>query len=197
MIRYAITAGAAHEPAQSNLPADARRWAEDGIDFVQLREKHLSDAELLAVARKMLQALRSKSASTRLLINGRPDIAAAARADGVHLTSAPGELTPAQVRRIYAAAKLPAAVISASCHSLEQVRAARDGGVDLILFGPVFEKRVGGRLVGTGTGLSLLERACRTAGGIPVLALGGITRENAPDCLSAGAAGIAGIRLFS
>jgi thiamine-phosphate pyrophosphorylase len=76
------------------------------------------------------------------------------------------------------------------------VERARDAGVDLIVFGPVFEKRVEGRVVVSGVGLEVLARASRAAGGIPVVALGGVTMEVTGDCLAAGAAGVAGIRLF-
>ncbi len=134
----------------------------------------------------------------RLLINSRADVALAVRADGVHLTSTPGELTPAQIRTLYASAGLPAPTHSLSCHTLAEVNAAISAAPDLILFGPVFEKRTGDQLItAEGSGLDLLRQACAAAAPIPVLALGGITAENTPACLAAGAAGIAAIRLFS
>ena len=133
----------------------------------------------------------------RLLLNGRPDIAAAAHADGVHLTARPGELTPGQVRHIFRTAGAPRCTISVSCRTLEQVERARTNGADFILFSPVFEKVLEGRQVAKGTGLHLLRAACRLAHPVPVLALGGVTPQNTPDCLAAGAAGIAAIRLFS
>jgi thiamine-phosphate pyrophosphorylase len=89
-----------------------------------------------------------------------------------------------------------AAVVGVSCHSVEEVERAREAGVDLIVFGPVFEKRVEGHLVQRGEGLEALRRACEVAGGVPVLALGGVTMEVARECLETGAAGVAGIRLF-
>ena len=67
----------------------------------------------------------------------------------------------------------------------------------MILFGPVFEKRVDGELVIAGVGLQALHEACVAAGEIPVLALGGVTAELIEDCLRAGAKGVAGIRLFA
>jgi len=88
-------------------------------------------------------------------------------------------------------------VISVSCHTLDEVRRAHEARVDLILFGPVFEKRVARQLIQDGSGLKALEAACRAAEGTPVLALGGITLENTSACLAAGAAGIAAIRLFA
>jgi thiamine-phosphate pyrophosphorylase len=67
--------------------------------------------------------------------------------------------------------------------------------VDLVLFSPVFEKLAGPPA--TPQGLQALHRACAAAEAIPVLALGGVTSINAQDCLAAGAAGVAGIRLFA
>jgi len=66
----------------------------------------------------------------------------------------------------------------------------------MVLFGPVFEKRVEGELVVRGLELMMLQAACVIAGKLPVLALGGVTAENAAACVQAGAAGVAGIRLF-
>ncbi len=206
MIRYAITSGSSaaetdHAPTTLTLSAQAAAWARDRIDFVQLREKHLPDESLLALARNMSQILKSGAGESkpciRLLINGRPDIAAAAHADGVHLTSGPGELNAAQVRRFFAAAQRPAPLISISCHNLEEVQRAAEAEVDLILFGPVFEKSVNGQRVHQGQGLEMLNRASLQAGHTPLLALGGVTQENIAACLAAGAAGIAAIRLFA
>ena len=87
------------------------------------------------------------------------------------------------------------AIISVPCHGLEDIDVARKEQVDLMLFSPVFEK-----LSGRGTraqGLEALRRACAAAQGIPVFALGGVTPANAPACVAAGAAGVAGIRLFA
>jgi thiamine-phosphate pyrophosphorylase len=64
------------------------------------------------------------------------------------------------------------------------------------LFGPVFEKRVDGEMVGKGVGLEKLQEACNEAGNTPVLALGGVTWPRAELCIEAGASGVAGIRLF-
>ena len=119
-----------------------------------------------------------------------------AGAAGVHLTARPDELTPAEVRRRFALLGAPPPIVGVSCHTLEQVQRADAGGADLILFGPVFEKRVAGVVVVAGVGLDDLRAACAASAAAPVLALGGVTRGNAPLCLQAGAAGVAGIRLF-
>ncbi|SEG61858.1 thiamine-phosphate pyrophosphorylase [Bryocella elongata] len=194
LLRCAITPGTVARPAE--LAALARDWAASAIDFVQLREPSLPAGELYHAARAMLEAIASVGAATRLLVNSRADVAVASRAHGVHLTSRAGELTAQQVRELYAVAGLPRPIVGISCHAVEDVRRAVGQEADFAVFGPVFEKRVQGELVRGGSGLDLLREACAAAGETPVLALGGVTTENAASCLAAGAAGIAGIRLF-
>jgi len=197
MLRYAITSRVLfrgdHRRQETALVEQAARWASAGIDFIQLREKDLPAASLADLARTILKIL---PATTKLLLNSRPDIAIAMAAHGVHLTAAPGELTPQQVRHLYATAALPPPVITVSCHTLAEVDRARDNRVDAILFAPVFGKSIAGKIVTPGQGLGQLRAACTAAIHTPVFALGGVTLENAPSCLEAGAAGIAGIRLF-
>ncbi|WP_263410585.1 thiamine phosphate synthase [Terriglobus tenax] len=191
MTLYAITHRkivSQHEKASREaLVALAHRCAETGVDYLQLREKDLEAAEQVSLARQLHSVL--VGSRTKLLINSRLDVATAVAADGVHLTSHPGELTPFQVRKV-----LPHAIVSVSCHTLEDI--SRATGADLVLFGPVFEKSVTGEHIAAGTGLDLLHEACLAAGETPVLALGGVTPENTAACLQAGAKGIAGIRLF-
>jgi thiamine-phosphate pyrophosphorylase len=196
MLRYAIT-GRALYPGdelrqQAALLHQASRWVADGIDFIQLREKDLPASDVAALAREILQTIAAKASPTKVLINSRPDIALATGAHGVHLTAHPDELTIAQVRSLYDSAN-PAPIITISCHTLEEVHRARVNQADAILFAPVFEKIIAGQ---PGQGLDRLRAACLAASPIPVYALGGVTVENAPACLDAGAAGIAGIRLF-
>jgi thiamine-phosphate pyrophosphorylase len=205
MLRYAITdrlrSGIDASAQKHALMEQAAEFATSGIDFVQLREKDMEAGALVTLARELLTVLRSNSNSPKLLINWRADIAIAAEADGVHLTSAIGELTPAQIRHLYASAGLPEPVISVSCHALSEIPAARDAAANIILFGPVFEKVAAvpnhpDSVVAEGIGLNLLQLACAAAAPIPVLALGGITPENAAATLDAGAAGVAAIRMF-
>jgi len=194
VIRYAITGQSGVYPNEAELLHLAARWAADSINFVQLREKHMGAGALTTLARKLIAAL---GPHTKLLVNGRTDVAIAAGAAGVHLTAAPGELTPQQARRVFALAGRPEPIISVSCHTVEAAQRARDAGADMILFGPVFEKRVDGALAVNGVGLDALQRVCTAVTPLQVLALGGVTLENAQQCVDAGAAGIAGIRLFS
>ncbi len=202
MLRCAITdftrtAGSPESRRQAARSA-LRRWSAEGIDFVQLREKSLPAGELFDLAQTLQRDLLQTGSSTRLLINARADVAIAAANQGVHLTSGAGELSPRQVRCLFAHAGHPNPFISASCHTPEHAARTRiAGAADLILFGPVFEKMVGGALATEGVGLTLLREAVYAADPVPVLALGGVTAANTPDCLHAGAAGIAGIRLFA
>jgi thiamine-phosphate pyrophosphorylase len=200
VLRYAITSRSlfpGNDPQQQTaLVEQADRWASENIDFIQLREKDLAAGDLSALARKILKKIDLAPSPTRLLINSRADVAVAAGAHGVHLTSNPCELTPAQIRQIYDASGLPAPIISISCHSVAEASQARENHVDAILFAPVFEKLLAGQTALPGHGLEQLHAACLAAFPAPVYALGGVTLENAPACLAAGAAGIAGIRLF-
>jgi thiamine-phosphate pyrophosphorylase len=200
MFRYAITSRALYAgdefQRQAALVRQASRWAADGIDIIQLREKDLPGVVVAALAREILEAIAYAASSTKLLINSRADIAVTTGAHGVHLTARPGEITPAEVRSLYASANLEAPIITVSCHTLDDVGRARNNCVDGILFAPVFEKVIEGEIVTPGRGLEALHAACVSASPTPVYAMGGVTLQNAGSCLDAGAAGIAGIRLF-
>ncbi|MDP9039396.1 MAG: thiamine phosphate synthase [Acidobacteriota bacterium] len=209
MLRYAITdrrqLGPDEGTRRAALLEQAARLAGAGVDFVQLREKDLSPGELAALATEVAHVLRRQEgggeAPPRLLVNGGIDVALAAYADGVHLTAGGDAPAPGDVRRRYREAGRQPPVVSLSCHRVADVARARAGwesgeGPDLILFGPVFEKRVGERLISEGVGLDVLGEACGAAGSIPVLALGGVAREDVAACLQTGAAGVAAIRMF-
>ena len=184
---------------QRVLLAKIAQAARCGVDFIQLREKDLSGRDLEALAGAVLRVVRESSAlrtensepSTRLLINSRIDVGIACGAEGVHLRTA--DIFPSEARKIWAQSRHPSpALISASCHSANEVARAELEGADFAVFAPVFEKR--GSRQTSPAGLEGLREACRQK--IKVIALGGITLENAHACLDAGAAGIAAIRLF-
>jgi thiamine-phosphate pyrophosphorylase len=200
MFRYAITNRSLfpgnEAQRQAALIQQTARWAADGIDLIQLREKDLPTGTLVNLARKILQIISLSGGPSRLLINARLDVAIAARAHGVHLTAAPGELTAAQVRSLYLAAGLPPPIITVSCHTLAEVERATRAQADAIVFAPVFEKPLPDQAALPGSGLDQLRSACAAAHPTWVYALGGVTQANAPACLAAGASGIAGIRLF-
>ncbi len=182
MLRYAITIGGG---ASDALVERCAALAAQGVDFILVREKRLAAGELCALTRRVVQAARG----ARVLVSGRVDVAIPAGAAGVNLSSQPGELTVPQVRRL-----MPDAFVSVSCHSLDEVRRAETEGADAVLFGPVFGKTVDGVEVVGGVGLDRLREACEI--GVDVFALGGITRENAAQCVESGACGVAAIRMF-
>lgn len=186
-----------HEDAR--LSALLRKIAEAaacGVDYIQLREKDLSTRELESLAYAAVRAVQENSKAerghsrTRLLINSRVDVAMACGADGVHLRS--DDISPRDVRKIWSAHRSDLPVIGVSCHTVADVSRAASEGADFAVFAPVFEKQEVPEA--PATGLSLLRKACQQK--IPLLALGGVSLDNAGSCIEAGAAGVAGIRLF-
>jgi thiamine-phosphate pyrophosphorylase len=170
-----------------------------GVDWIQIREKELSARDISALVSDSL-ALGKKSHpgnhTTRILVNDRLDIALTERAGGVHLGGNSLPLRDAvqwigsQTNR----SGVQDFLVGVSCHSLPAAIQAERDGADYIFFGPVFAtpSKVS---FGPPQGLSKLKEVCRAVS-ISVLAVGGITLENAASCLEAGAAGIAAIRLF-
>ena len=173
------------------------------IDYIQLREKDLPTRELESLAREAVSILtkvriEKRELRTALLINSRTDVALASGADGVHLRS--DDVSPKDVRTIWkhcdagptSRVSSQDLLIGVSCHSAEDVARAKAQGATFAVFAPVYETKDAPST--SPQGLSRLREACQSQ--IPVLALGGITVENAQACIGAGAAGIAGIRLF-
>ena len=149
-----------------------------GVDFIQIREKDLTARELFEFTLAVLEVRDNemrKRLPIKILLNSRADIALATGADGVHLPSEAPQQT------------LPGLLVFRSCHTLEEIKAAK---ADFVTFGPVFETPGKSAPVG----IEKLRAACRL--GKPVYALGGVNWENAADCMHAGAEGIAGIRMF-
>jgi thiamine-phosphate pyrophosphorylase len=148
-----------------------------GVDYIQIREKDVPARELYEFALAVVHARAelNKPVPAKILINTRADVARAAGCEGVHIPSyAPRE-------------SLPGLLVARSCHTFEEIEQAEAA---LVTFGPVFASP--GK--GAPLGLDALKRACSY--GKPVFALGGVNWENAARCMEAGAAGIAGIRLF-
>jgi len=167
--------------------------AHAGVDYIQLREKDLPTRELEQLARAAVQAVRENSATVKLLVNGRVDVALAAGADGVHLPA--GELAASEVRALWSQCCNRQAFVGVSAHSVEDVVRAESEGATFAVLAPIFEKVQTGS---AGIGLEVLHAACARvqSAEFPVFALGGVNVANARPCLDAGAAGIAGIRLF-
>jgi len=171
-----------------DLPAllsTALRGLPAGSVGVQLREKNLGADALAALAREVLAVTRQ--AGVPLLINDRVDVALAVQADGVHLA---GHSVPAAEARALLG---PDRYLAASTHDLTQARAALAGGCDFATFGPVFHTPSKARF-GAPVGLDKLRKACIAVAPFPLLALGGVTPDNAALCREAGAAGVSAIR---
>ncbi len=193
-ILYLITAGLTSENSTpeskdfQNILELISAAVDARISLVQLREKHLSALRLFELANRAAQITRGSA--TRLLVNDRADIAAAAGADGVHLTTR--SLEPGIIRDCFGENFL----IGSSTHSLSEAVAARDGGADFVVFGPIFQTNSKAQY-GAPIGVDALKEATKEMASYPIVALGGISALNARDCLGAGASGIAGIGLFS
>ena len=188
-------AGASGEGAQplSALGEMISRAVAAGVDWVQIREKDLPGAALVKLTRDAVE----RAGGTRILVNDRLDVASAAGAAGVHLgeKSMPVESVVRWLRTLDNAARMPRNfLVGASCHSLQAALTAERAGADYVIFGPVFETPSKAAF-GAPQGLERLEEVCRRVR-IPVLAIGGVTLENAASCISAGAGGVAAIRMF-
>ncbi len=169
---------------QEPLEAWMARLAAAGVGALQLREKDLGGAALLEAA---LRARETLGRGVRLLVNGRADVALLCGADGVHLPAS--GLPVAALRRWFGERLL----IGRSTHTIDEVVAAHEAGVDYVTFGPVYPTP-SKRAYGPPPGLEGLRRAARV--GLPVFALGGVTIERLPEVAAAGARGAAGIRIF-
>ena len=167
------------------LDAIARNLAA-GVTWIQIREKDLSARELFELVEAALKLPNPHD--SKIIVNTRADVALAAGAAGAGGVHLPSGSPPARFWR------RPGFLVGVSCHSVEDVRQAEAEGADYALFGPVFPPlSKSAALEPRGReGLANAAAAVR----IPVLALGGVTRENSAACVSAGSAGVAGISMF-
>jgi len=179
------------------LAREAVRLAASSLDQAAHQESFAHDKTPRAKNSVAAAASSTREAAparhrTRILINDRLDVALAAHAGGVHLGDR--SLPPQEARRLVNSLDREDFLVGVSCHSLEAAKAAERGGADYLLFGPVFATP-SKAAYGAPQGLERLAEVCRAVA-LPVLAIGGITLENAAACFSAGASGIAAIRLF-
>jgi thiamine-phosphate diphosphorylase len=164
-----------------------REAAEAGVSLVQVRERDVTAAGLVALVRGTVEAVSGTAA--RVLVNERADVAFAADAHGVHLRA--DSAAADRVRGI----SPPHWIIGRSVHTVEEALSAEREGVDYVFFGTVFptaSKAPGHPIAGP----EALRRVC-TAVRIPVVAIGGVTLDNVRQVVEAGAAGVSGIGLFA
>ncbi len=166
--------------ATPNLTAAIAAALAGGVDWVQLREKTAPARDQYDLALELNQLCTATGAG--LLVNDRADVAVAVGARGVHLTRR--SLPPAAVR-----GQLPPdGLIGLSVHTVAEAVAAARAGVDYLTFGSVFPTR--SHPGGQAQGLEALAQVARAVP-VPVLAIGGITADNAAAVLDTGCAGIA------
>jgi len=172
MMRYCITGSL----------AVAGHAVTDGVELVQIRAKHLT-------ARALMDLVRGAVAlpGAKILVNTRTDVALSCGAHGVHLPA--GSIAPSIIRRITP----PGFLIGVSCHTIGELREAENEGADFAVYGPVFPSVTKDVVP---IGLEALRLAVASVG-LPIYALGGVTAANAPLCMEVGAAGVAGISLFT
>lgn len=185
--------------------ADAHRLLVDsignaaaaGVDWIQLREKDYSGKQWSRLVRESLQRVKSSGSATRILVNDRLDVALACGAGGVHLSENGIPVAEAcRFRDDYFAERnlKQDFLVGLSCHSLGAALGAARCGADYIYFSPIFFTPSKANY-GPPQGVERLARVC-AAVYIPVIAIGGITQQNALECFHAGACGVAAIRLF-
>ncbi|HEY3865089.1 MAG TPA: thiamine phosphate synthase [Solirubrobacteraceae bacterium] len=163
-------------PAGRTLPDLLRAAIAGGVDVVQLREKHLPDDELLAVAHAA-RALCERLGAL-LVVNDRPHVAREAGADGVHVGQ--DDMPAAEVRELVG----PEMLVGLSTHAPAEIDAVDAGLVDYIGVGPVHATPTKpGR---PAVGLELVRHAAAHAT-VPFFAIGGIDAANAPAAIDAGA----------
>lgn len=153
-----------------------------GATFVQLREKHLSPREFYAEAVEAVRIAHLRGA--RVIVNDRADVALAAGADGVHLGQ--DDLPPAAARALLG----EEAIIGFSTHDLEQARAAAGLPINYLAIGPVY-RTASKENPDPVVGLEGVRQVRAAIGRLPLVAIGGMTPENACQVLEAGADSVA------
>ena len=172
-----------HQTAGRDLVEVVGQALAAGARAIQLREKDLQTIEMYRLAEHILELTRRAGAV--LMINDRVDVALALGADGVHLTRQ--SLPPREVRALVGSRMW----IGVSCHGLEDVREAMDGGADFLVLGPIY---VTPSKKAYGPPLSpAILREARTICPLPILGIGGITAAHVSEVVGAGADGVAAI----
>jgi thiamine-phosphate pyrophosphorylase len=164
-------------------PADlARAYLDGGATLLQIRAKQLASGPFLDLCDEVVRLAERYTAA--VIVNDRADLAALTGAAGVHVGQA--DLPAHQARRLLG----DRAIVGLSTHTLSQIEEATREPVSYIAVGPVF----GTRTKDTGysaVGVDLISAAARLAGSTPIIAIGGITLDNAASVMEAGASGVA------
>lgn len=166
-----------------NLPWDQVLAAslDAGLDCVQVREKQMDAGPLVAHAKQVIDLVAGRAA---VIINDRPDVAAAAGAHGVHLGQA--DLPPETVRKQFGRQL----IVGVSTSNLDQARAAIAGGADYLGLGPMFPTTTVDNKPDI-AGPAYAQDFVKHFPGVPHLAIGGISPANAAEVSEAGARGLA------
>ena len=151
-----------------------------GVRALQLREKNLTDCELIELGNQL--RILTSNYNAKLIMNSRADIAKIIDADGVHLTE-----NSAHANEIKST--FPDLIVGVSTHSLESAQIAEAQGADYITFSPIYATPSKANY-GPPQGLGLLRQVSQEVN-LPVLALGGITLHRVSECLEQGAFGVA------
>jgi thiamine-phosphate pyrophosphorylase len=183
---------------RARLLQTIRMASASGVHYIQLREPDLAIRELERLAAETLRAIRGEGVA-RFLIHHRTDVALAVEADGVHL--ADKDIAASEARALAAKVCTRRFLIAVSCHSAKEVRLAESHGADFAVLAPIFEtKRIALEELREAAQKDrtpdLRVEAGDTRRRFAVFAQGGVNLERAALCAAAGAAGIAGTRLF-
>lgn len=168
-----------HRCPNGELEPVVQAAVEGGANVVQLREKDLPAGELFLLGMSVRRLTRGKAL---LLLNDRCDVTQACGADGVHL---PENGLPTSMARWILGRH---ALVGRSVHDVDAAQQAERDGADLVQFGPVFA--TSSKPDAKPVGLKALREVANSIS-IPVLAVGGITPENAAQVIEAGASGVA------
>jgi thiamine-phosphate pyrophosphorylase len=166
--------------AHHDWQAVAQACIDNGANCLQLREKDLPARALLQRTRQLVSMARPRGVS--VIVNDRPDVAALAGADGVHLGQ--GDLSPADVRRLVG----ETLIVGVSTSKLDEAKQALRDGADYCGVGPMFATRTKAKDVIAGP--EYLQQFVQW-GRLPHLAIGGISLDNAEELVEAGAQGLA------
>jgi len=171
---------------ETRLAKTVQALVDAKVNFIQLRDKALSDRQLIAAGRVIAEIVRDTQ--TQFIMNDRADIAVACGADGVHVGQE--ELSVADARRILGPEKL----IGVSTHNLDQAQAAVLEGADYIGVGPVFASQT--KSFSQHVGPELVKEICDEVS-LPAFAIGGIDLTNADQVAAAGCGRVAVTAVFS